>query len=389
MGGDRVSRGLFDLGARLRAATEGRPVPVADCAPALPPVSAIAVTVDHDGEHCYIEATDGNTTHAGTDREGLAAIAALGGVLADTHRTLVVGTLRDLANLATLAREFRDETASPVIGWWDQRSDHPGTEAVHVVTDTARMRWTLGVHPDRERDIDTWRTWMGIEETGAHALLTLARMTADGRPLAGLLEAANADAHAWERHAKRIAAGRPWWSQDSRIDAALGLASRSHAVEWFDSLRLDDPRVALAASFDGSVITGTITACDAASATLIADRPLSRLRVDSKVTAWAGGPEHAGGASLLDGRVSDATIGTDGRLSLRLGGFARKLRGVAVGDVVTVRPARVDPFMQTRGRQLLAGGFHRGGNWIAGKGKPVMRRGTVPLDVMVAAAGDD
>lgn len=54
-----------------------------------------------------------------------------------------------------------------------------------------------------------------------------------------------------------------------------------------------------------------------------------------------------------------------------------------------VRPGRVDPFMQSRGQQLLAGGFHRGGNWIAGRGKPVMRRGAVPLDVMVAAAGDD
>lgn len=384
-----MSRGLFDLGARLRAAVEGRAVPMADFAPVLPPVSAIAVTIDHDGEHCYITATDGRTTHVGTDREGLAAIAELGVKLKDTHRTLVVGTLRDLTNLATLAREFRDEAASPVIGWWDQRSDHPGTEAVHVVTDTARMRWTLGVHPDQERDVDAWRAWMGVEETGPHALLALARMTADGRPLAGLLEAATADVHSWERYAKRIAAGRPWWSQDSRIDAALGLASRSHAVEWFESLRLDDPRVALAASFDGTVITGTVTACDVASATLVADRALSRLRVDSKVTAWAGGPEHAGGASLLDGRVTDATIGTDGRLSLKLGGFARKLRSVSVGDVVTVRPGRVDPFMQSRGRQLLAGGFHRGGNWIAGRGKPVMRRGTVPLDVMVAAAGDD
>lgn len=44
--------------------------------------------------------------------------------------------------------------------------------------------------------------------------------------------------------------------------------------------------------------------------------------------------------------------------------------------------------MQANGRRLMAGGYHRGANWIAGRGKPVQRRGEVPLDVIVAAAGD-
>ena len=80
-----MSRALFDLGARLRAAHTGRPVPVAAYGPALPPTNALAVTVDHDGEHVYVNATDGTTTLAGTDRDGLTALADLGATLGPTH----------------------------------------------------------------------------------------------------------------------------------------------------------------------------------------------------------------------------------------------------------------------------------------------------------------
>lgn len=67
-----------------------------------------------------------------------------------------------------------------MIGWWDDRLDYPGTDAVHVVTKTARLRWTLGVHPDREREIDTWAHWLGVTTTGPQRLLDLARRTTSG-----------------------------------------------------------------------------------------------------------------------------------------------------------------------------------------------------------------
>lgn len=380
-----MSRGLFDLGVRLRAATERRPVPIAHFAPVLPPVNPIAVVVDDDGEHVYITATDGTVTLAGTDRDGLAAIAALGGIMADTHRTLVIANVREMSALAALARQFRDEPASPVIGWWDQRSDHPGTGAVHLVVAAAALRWTLGVAPAREREVQTWCEWMGVTASGPHALLALADATASGHTLPDLLSAASADDHSWKRYRGRLNAGRSWWSPDSRSDAALGLASRSHAAEWFESIRLDDPRVAVAASFEGTVIAGTVLACDASEATVRADQMISRLRVDSKITAWKGEPDLIGG-SLFTGRVEASSIDADG-LTLTLGGFNRKVKELSAGDRITLRPARVDPFMQSNGRRLLASGYHRGG-WIAGYGKPVVRGGNVPLDVMVAAADE-
>lgn len=64
----------------------------------------------------------------------------------------------------------------------------------------------------------------------------------------------------------------------------------------------------------------------------------------------------------------------------------RRHREVKVGNRVTLRPARVDPNMQANARRLAAAGYRRGTNWIAGRGKPVARRGDVPLDVIVAAA---
>jgi hypothetical protein len=383
-----VSRALFELGARLRAAHTGHPVPVAVYAPVLPPTGALAVSVDHDGEQVYVNATDGTTTLAGTDRDGLAALATLGAVLGTTHRTLVVATRRDVVTLAALARAFPDEPAAPVVGWWDQRVDHPGTGAVHPVVATARLRWVLGVHPDRERELDIWRTWLAVTTSGPQALLDLARLTASGSTLPGLLEANGADSAAWERYTQRLSAGRPWWSRDTRADAALGLASRSHAVEWFESLRLDDPLVARAAAHDGTVVAGRVVAVDKASVAVEADRPLSRLRVDAKVTAWPGEPTKAGGPECIGGRVLTATVGADARLTITVGDLVRRLKDLAIGDRVTLRPARVDPFMQANGRGLMAAGYFRGTNWIAGRGQPMARRGDVPLDVIVAAAGD-
>jgi len=382
-----MSRGLFDLGARLRAAEAQRPVPVATFAPVLPPVSPVAVWVDHDGEHVFVSATDGTHTHAGADRDGLDAIAACGASMIDLHRTLIVGTPGDVATLTALARRFPSAAASPVLGWWDQRSDHPGSEAVLVITAAARMRWVLGVHPDRERDVDTWREWLGVTEKGAAGLLALAYRVADGPTLPGLLNAVTIDARSWDAYGERIDAGRAWNAPDTRSDAALGLATRSHAGEWFDSIRLDDPRVTLAATFDGTVIPGTVQKVDKGRAVIVADQALSRLRVDTKVIGWKGGPLRQGRAVVLQGTVDDARIGRDGRLSLHIGDLPQKPK-VAVGDRVTLRPGWVDPYMQTMGRRRLAAGYRRGGNWIAGRGKPIQRPGTVPFDVIVAAAED-
>lgn len=381
-----MSRAQFDLGARLRAADTGLPVTTAHYAPVIPPTSGIAVTVDTDGEHVFITATDGSSTHAGTDRDGLDALTALGVSMTAPRRPVVVGTRRDLTTLVALAREHRASPASPVIGWWDERVDFPGTDAVHVVTDAARLRWTLGTHPDREREVATWSQWLNVASSGAQQLLDLAYLTAAGPVLPGLLHASIIDTASWNRYSQRLAAGRPWWVKDTRIDAALGLIGRSHAAEWYESIRLDDPLVALAAAHDGTVVPGTIFHRSADEIVIVADRPLSRLRVDAKVTAWRGEPINAGATSCLSGKVSAASIGADARLIITLSGLPRRGAAMKVGERLTLRPGRVDPNMQANARRLTSAGYRRGANWIAGRGKPVARRGDVPLDVIVAAA---
>ncbi len=386
-----VSGALFDLGARLRAAHTGQPVAVAAYAPTLPPVSGIAADVDTDGEHVYLTATDGRSTLTGMDRAGLDALAALGARMDATHRTLIVGTARDLATLTALARAYPDAPAAPVIGWWDERADYPGTEAVHIVTARARLRWVLGVHPDRERETATWTTWLGVPTTGPQALFDLALLTASGATLPGLLHASTLDAASWERYGKRIGAGRRWWARDTRSDAALGLLGRSHATEWFDSIRLDDPLVSVAAAHDGTLVPGTITGTTRANPgtlTIEADRPLSRLRADTKITAWTGEPTDALDTIGISGRVLTSTISPDLRLTIIIGDIPSRARELSPGTRMTLRAERVDPSTQARARGLIAAEYRKGGNWIAGRGNPLTRRGDVPLDIIIAAAGD-
>lgn len=383
-----MSLAQFTLGARLRAEHSGTPVATALYAPAVPPLNGIAVTADSDGEHVYVAATDGIITHTGTDRAGLDALAALGATMTQPRRPLVVGTGRDLATLTALARTYPHADASPVIGWWDERADFPGSEAVHIATDAARRRWVLGVHPDLELDPATWADWLGIDSTGPHLLLELARRTAAGHTLPGLLSASVLDTASWDRYTKRIGAGRPWWAKDTRQDAALGLIARSHAAEWFDSIRLDDPLVALAASHDGTIVPGTVLTRAEGTAVIAADRPLSRLRVGTKVTGWKGEAIHAGRTDSLSGTITATHIDADARLTLTLEGIPTRSKDGQPGERVTIRPRRVDPHMQASARTLAALGYRRGNNWIAGRGKPLPRRGNVPLDVIVAAADD-
>lgn len=383
-----MTRSLFALGARLRAAETGQPTPLAAYAPVIPALSALAVTVDTDGERVYINATDGHTERAGTDRDGLDALAQLGVTMTAPRRTLIVGTRHDLTTLATLARLHPTADAAPVIGWWDERADFPGTDAVHIATDAARLRWALGVHPDLERNLATWTRWLNIDSTGPTALLDLARLTADGHTLPDLLHASILDTASWERYSKRLSAGRPWFLPDARPDAALGLIARSHATEWYESIRLTDPLVALAASHDGTLVPGTIIHRHNETVVIEADRPLSRLRIDSKVSLWIGEPLESRTADYYDAVIAGASIDRDARLTITVTGIRTRDTALTPGMRVTLRPARVDPNIQARARSLAATGYRRGANWIAGRGNPITRRGNVPMDVIVAAAED-
>src|SRR5207237_9897789 len=133
-GGLRMSVALFDLGQRLRAAADARPVGRSAFAPVLPPVDPVAVTVTGSGDSAVLRATDGVRQVAASGPGALSALNELGVTLSSDFRTLVVADRETLAHLLELAyavdsaSECADTAA--VIGWWSQRADHPGTGAV-------------------------------------------------------------------------------------------------------------------------------------------------------------------------------------------------------------------------------------------------------------------
>ncbi|MDQ7993782.1 MAG: hypothetical protein AAGC63_15655 [Propionicimonas sp.] len=383
-----MSNDLFLTGARLRAACTGRPVAVAAYAPAASPLRPVAVSVATERGRVHVEASDGLRRASGTGRAGLAALDSLGLSALDTApRTLVCASVGAVAALAALAREYPQAVCAPVLDWWDQRVDHPGTRAVLCVLDAARGRWVLGETPEAERELETWSRWLGVTEQGPDGLLALARAATAGPALPGLDAGEADDGRAWDRLREATRQGRPWRLPDTRAGAALALAARSHACEYFASLRLDDPLVARAAVWDGSVVSGTVVMRSTGTLVVRADHPVSRLRVDAAVTGWAGQAWEPRTERAGTGRVQSASVGTDGVLTLTVGDLvARGLADAAPGGRVTLRAARVDPFMHARGRSMQASALFRSGNWIAGRGAAVRRRGDVPMDVVIAAA---
>lgn len=378
----------FELGARLRARHDHQPVAVAAYAPVIPPTGGLAVdTVDRNGR-CTVTVTDGHDTLTGTNRDGLDALAALGATMDTPRRPLVAGTPGTLASLLTLARAHREHTAAPVIAWWNDRADYPGTDAVHIITRAAPLRWVLGLTPEAETDPATWADWLGITgDNNTTRLLTLARRIAAGPILPGLLHASTTDTASWERHQTRLHRGHHWWTPDTATDAALGLIGRCHATEWYNSLRLDDPLIATAAAYDGTIVPGTITDTSHSTTTITADRPLSRLRTGTRVTGWAGNPEDAGADTILTGTIESTAVTRDSHLTITITDLPHHHPAQTTNnDRVTLRPAPVNPTMQAHARRLAASGYHRSGNWIGGHGNPIPRRTTVPLDVIIAAA---
>lgn len=385
-----MSETLYDLGARLRAAATGRPVRTSAYSPSLPLNAALAVATRREAGTVMIEATDGSTTRRETGHAALDALADLGARLTPVHRTLVIADRATLSDLTALARTAPAHEAAAVIAWWDQRADHPGTGAVHAVIDAARSRWTVGEAPAAERHLATWRTWLNVTTEGVEALLDLARHTSGGRVLPGLLDMAEADTRSWDFHLARIAGGWDWRTTDTRRDAALGLATRSHAAELYDSLRLGDPLVASRAAHSGRVVQGVVTLHDDDHLVIEATRAISRLRTGEEVSGWLGGPENtdddAPAIVLRSGRVQATTMSTSAVLTITLADTVCRPHRFAAGDLVTLRPRPVDSRQQQRSRSNLARRYKTTGNWLAGRGKPVSRRSDVPLDVVLAAA---
>jgi hypothetical protein len=394
-----VSVALVDLGQRLRAATLGRPVPRGHFAPVLPPVDPIAVTLTGTGDHALLRASDGRRLTPAGGPGALAALAELGLGLGPEPRTLVVPDRDTLGRLVELARPTApgDPTAqvAAVVGWWEQRADHPGTGAVLDLTTACAARWVLGVPPADEKQLAVWRRWLGVADAGPGGLLALAGAVAAGPTLPGLEACREQDHASWDYFVGRLSdTARPWdWrSRDNRREAALGLATRCDAAELYASLRLADPLVATREAFGGTVTSGLVTAVPAEDRLeVMLDRLACRLRPDTEVEGYPGQPRAVpatAGPPWLRGRVADSRVTTDERLVLGLREVrARSSPPPRRGQRLTLRPRAVDPRQQQSNRQELHRRYAARRSWLSGGAPPTPRRRDVPLDVVIAAAG--
>jgi hypothetical protein len=393
-----VSVALFDLAQRLRAATLGRPVPRSAFAPVLPPTDPIAVTVTGAGDTALVQAADLATATAATGSDALEALVRLGASLAGELRTLVIPDRSTLSHLVELARATdRGSTcahAAAVVGWWDQRADHPGTGAVLNVTVACSARWVLGVPPTRERRVEVWRQWLGVRDQGPRGLLEMAAAVAAGQTLPGLDAFAEDDQRSWEAFRTRLAdpsARWDWRARDSRREAALGLATRCDAAELYESLRLGDPLVATRESFSGTVVTGVVTAVQGRSLVeLTLDQLACRLREQTEVEGFPGFPRDlppAGSRTpLLHGRVAATRVTPDEHLVISIGDAIVRPGPARTGQRLSLRPRSIDPRQQRSGRQELHRRYAVRRSWLSGGAAPTPQRRDVPLDVVVAAA---
>src|SRR5207253_128096 len=231
-------------------------------------------------------------------QDALEALARLGVSLAGELRTLVIQDRSTLSHLVELARATDRGSAcadaAAVVGWWDQRADHPGSGAVLNVTVACSARWVFGMPPTRERHTEVWRQWLGVADHGPRGLLEMAATVSSGQTLPGLEAFVEDDQRSWEAFKTRL--GDPslrwdWRTRDSRREAALGLATRCDAVELYESLRLGDPLVATRESFGGTVVTGVVTAVQGRTLVEVTlDRLACRLREPTEVEGFPGFP---------------------------------------------------------------------------------------------------
>lgn len=380
-----MTAAAFDLGRRLRAARDGQPVPTSRSAPALPPTSPIAVDLHAEGRRIVATASDGVTTAQAYEEDIIDVLESLGVVLTLTYRTLIVpnrSTLHTLEELARAkARDHRGNETAAVLGWWADRAEHPGSGAVLILQETLPARWTLGVHPDRERDLTVWARWLGVTTTGTEMLLDLAAAVTASPTRDGLLTAHSRDDASWQWLEKRR---QSWHLPDSRAQAALGLISRCDAAELYESIALDDSLVAHRASFSGEVITGTVTATQ--PLTIRADRLAIRLRQGAHVDTWPGEAWQPA-TTTLRGRITDSTVNIAGELHLTIGETSR-LRVPAVGERLTLRPRRVNPHQQGAALRRRRRRHNAAQNWLATRNCPPPLRRNVPLDIAIATADD-
>ncbi|MDN5767415.1 MAG: hypothetical protein L0H96_18185 [Humibacillus sp.] len=385
--------GAFEAFYRLRAHAIGAATPITRFSPIVPAHNPLVITTGGQGEvHLHHDGSD----YLAAEPSELTALLATMPVRADSsrHPVLVVDgahTLRTLAAVITDPDLPRESAAG--LDWLIQRAEHPGSTAAYVLSRDLRRRWITGTHPTARLALADWSRWLGVTpgSTPARDALTLVEALAQGHTLSGLLDFTEDDTYSWERLGKGL---QNWRARDSRASAALGLLSRSHAAELYDSLSYGDPLVADRQTRTGTILETVVLEADhtAHIVTVETTSTLNRHRVGSRLQAWAGdaaqAADPAGSQALTSAVLTQIEVTPGGTLRLTLSETVAPARP-SVGEHLTLRPKAADPWHQRKYRATYAAHYRTPGNVFSRRQQIPTTRRTVPLDVVVAAADQE
>lgn len=393
---------VFDLGLRLRAATTGDVQPRLQGTPFAPVAPMVAVDASPDGTVTVHH--DGHAPTSGHGADGLRPLIPLvPRETSDTERPMVtlvvrsrsvVRKLLDHARTITPAADPGLFTVGALLAWWEERLDHPDTQAAIVVPDACRQRWATGEHPDTERDLDTWVDWLHIDQpTITGAALAAARLLRTGTPLPGTLDSdgrqTNDDRWSWSQLGRSVGAGRDWRSRDSQTRQVLGLLTRNTSAEAHDRRLLNDVAWQARGRWDGTAVHGQVTAVGT-TATIRSHQTDCKLKVGRPIEL-VGFRDDADGRRLglpvvATGLDTDPTSGevTVQALNRSKAGL---LAMFVVGDQALLLPSEVAPASQIRKRRTVSDNLQRPHWTRTGSAAPSRVARDVPLDVIVAAHG--
>lgn len=387
-----MSAELFDLGARLHAATSGTVTNKLVHAPHQPPIHPIAVraATATTGVTTITAVTTEDAPVTASGPEALDLLHTLGARIdAQTFPSLVTDddqTLLSLLNLArTAPRHAARAEAAATIAYWTDRADFPGTTATIDTLDACRTRWVTGQPPAAENHASTWRTWLGITDEKITGIHTLLNHVTHGHPLPGLAPTADDDHRAWRRAHQAYADGLDWHRPDTPAQAALGLRARCDAAERYAAVLLGDPTYRARAVHTGHVITGTVQAAPRTPGrlTIRCDRLDARARPGDSLIGWTGTPAQPAAATF------HTTLDT---AEVR-GGFLTLTTTVprhapARGQPITLQPAGPETGQRNHARSTYAALYRSRYSWLTTGSTPTPTRRDVPVEIIIAAAED-
>jgi hypothetical protein len=382
----------YDLGQRLYAASAGHVVARLAGSAVRPARNPVAVRARRRGPAVTVTAApaDGPAVTA-TGSGALDMLHDLGvRITAGVWATLITDDDNTLPALTALAgpapRDGQHAAVAAHLAWWADRSDFTGSTAIVPLVAGCRERWITGSVPGAERSAATWRAWLGVTDDGCAGMHAILGRLQDGGPLA-LLDAIQADdARSWTQAQRDHADLRDWRTPDSTGRAAIGLRSRCDSADLYAAALLTDPLYRRRGVHTGHVVTGqaTVPAGRRREMTVTCDRMDARLRAGSDITGWAGLPADPQ-PSTFAGTVT-ATAVRGGLLVLDLASVG--INKPASGDRVTLIPAAPSPKVIESGQRRYQGLYGTRTSWLVTGRHPAPARRDVPLDVLVASAGD-